>query len=156
MTIPLGSRSLLFVAAMLAAGCTSTEEVKHEAEAEIPPGRSEQEAEVRFEMRTDTVSAVPSTDTKEPDSLALLARFLFSVQIGAFKDPQNADLVQRKARSRFQLPVMNEFDAQANLYQIRVGLFDDRDGAEALRQAMQTQYPKEYTDCWIVQVRREK
>jgi cell division septation protein DedD len=109
---------------------------------------------VEFETRTDTVkSERPNEQGSAPlQSREPLIRFM--VQIGAFKDPQNASRVQVAARERYHLPVLNDYQADTELYQIRIGFFASRDSAYAFRDRLQKEYPDDYKGSWVVQLNR--
>jgi cell division septation protein DedD len=76
------------------------------------------------------------------------------VQIGAFKVARNASRVQTTARSRYHLPVLNDYNTAHALYQIRIGFFETKDDAYKFRQQMQLEHPADYKDAWVVQLRR--
>jgi cell division septation protein DedD len=89
-----------------------------------------------------------------PDTSEARADIWFAVQIGAFKDPQHATMAQGLARDRYHLPVINEFSLPAGLYQIRLGAFPSHDAAHEFLTMMQQDYPVEYRDSWVVQLKR--
>jgi cell division septation protein DedD len=76
------------------------------------------------------------------------------VQIGAFKDPHLATAVQSTARQRYHMPVLNDYNIQVGLYQIRLGFFETRSSAQAFRRKMVQEYPADYKDSWVVQLPR--
>lgn len=76
------------------------------------------------------------------------------VQIGAFKDPHNASKVQVSARNRYHMPVLNDYDIAHGYYQIRIGFFESEDAARALCERLQKEYPNDYKDSWVVQLKR--
>lgn len=78
----------------------------------------------------------------------------YMVQIGAFKDPQYAAAVQTAARDRYHLPVLNDFNTSHALYQIRIGFFETREDAYNFRQKMRKDFPGDYKDAWVVQLKR--
>jgi len=78
----------------------------------------------------------------------------YMVQIGAFKDPHRASEVQAEARKRYKMPVLNDYHAALGLYQIRLGFFVSRVSAHEFRQRMIKDYPAEYRDSWVVQLKR--
>jgi cell division septation protein DedD len=106
---------------------------------------------VSFEKSTDTVDVLrrgePSSGVLEPNPRDTL----YSVQIGAFRDLGNASSAEVRAQERFAHPVLRYHDA-AGLFHIRVGRFSTRRAAESLRSEMQTTYPRDYHDCWVVQI----
>jgi cell division septation protein DedD len=137
---------------LLAQGCGPSEEAE-EAPATSPKvevGSQRRE----FETKTDTVNTVTGAlhRRSQPSSDALQVRYM--VQVGAFKDPQNASKIQALTRERYHLPVVNDYLGKLALYQIRVGFFESREAATAFLQRMQKEYPKDYKDSWVVQLRR--
>jgi hypothetical protein len=52
------------------------------------------------------------------------------------------------------MPVLNDYHIQMGLYQIRIGFFETRRGAEAFRKRMVMEHPAEYKDSWVVQLKR--
>jgi cell division septation protein DedD len=152
----LGILSVLFCSAALLTGCGSVEESQEEPPAPPPSAPMEQPKapDVEFEMKTDTVDAVKRFEHAGGDSGATEVGVRYLVQVGAFKEPQNASATQIKARERFTQTVLNDFDKVTGLYQIRIGFFETRESAEAFRQKIQTEYPGEYTGSWIVTLKR--
>jgi len=132
-------------------GCSSPEE----ATQETPTDATTERQEVRFEVRTDTVVVVKPDEAVVASPAPREAEIRFAVQIGAFRDPENARSVGDAARGRFSSPVTNNYDTESGLYLVRVGAFETRDQAHELRVKMQRAYPKDYRDCWIVQVKGE-
>jgi cell division septation protein DedD len=88
-------------------GCASSEEIQEEMS---PPaaGVEQKNPDVEFEMKTDTVEAVRHGDQASATTDSASSRIRYAVQIGAFKDPQNATILQAKSRERFTFPVLNE------------------------------------------------
>ena len=74
----------------------------------------------------------------------------YTIQIGAFLDPQHAVRAQRLAREWFSdHPVFNQFEASLKLYRVSIGKFDARADAVALLKEMMKLHPKEYAECWV-------
>jgi cell division septation protein DedD len=144
-----GTLALLFLLSGAIAGCGTGEEAARHTERESPeiPPRM-------FEIRTDTVDAVegPRTST-ERDSTDETGTG-FALQIGAFRDPRNASAAQTAARSRFEVPVTNEYNVASALYYIRAGFFRSRAEASLFRESIVRRFPAEYSDSWIVEVKR--
>ena len=141
---------------MLCAGCGTTEEVPPAPPpASVPaPAKQEEQAPIRFETKTDTVNTVGTADHAEPATDSRTPQIRFMVQIGAYKDPQNANTVQVTARDRYHLPVLNDYHTVLGLYQIRIGFFESREAAQDFLGKMQHDYPTDYKDSWIVQLKR--
>jgi len=140
---------------LLWAGCGSTEEAEEEATPPPPsPVWHPVEPPVSFQTRTDTVvSATPLTQST-PVVASRDPEIRFMVQVGAFKDAHNASRVQALTRQRCTIPVLNDFNTEIGLYQIRVGFFETREAAQAFRQQLVTDYPEDYRDAWVVQLTR--
>ena len=147
---------LVLLTGLLCAGCGSTEEVAPPSpQAPAPsPTKQEEAPPIRFETKTDTVNTVGNVEHPEPTADAREAQIRFMVQVGAYKDPQNASTVQVTARDRYHLPVLNDYHATLGLYQIRIGFFESREAAQQFLEKMQHDFPTDYKDSWIVQLKR--
>jgi cell division septation protein DedD len=139
---------VLFLAssALLVLGCAAEEKVQ-----QVPPPSPRT---VEFETTTDTVYTKMAESHSESDNDSLGPGPRYAVQIGAFKDPSNASRLQATTRSRYHLPVINNFHTTYALYQIRIGFFESREEANAFRSRIQAEYPSDYGDSWVVQVKR--
>ncbi len=141
--------SAALVALAIAAGCGSHEQATEEQS--VIPQQQEQQPPVSIETRTDTVAAIHAPAQEPPSRPATTAGAQrFKVQIGAFRDPQHASLVQNLARERFALPASNEYDTGTGTYRIRIGSFETRKDAEDFRRKIQQEFPGEYGDAWII------
>jgi cell division protein FtsN len=109
--------------------------------------------DLAFETRQDTVVALNAPGTGSPSAETLAPQIRFMVQIGAFRDPKLASAVQTRARERFHLPVLNDYHTQLALYQVRIGFFETNESAQEFRRKMQTEYPLDYSDSWIVRLK---
>lgn len=148
---------ILCIAALLTS-CGSIEEMQQE---EVLPPVVQPEPVIKspepppsFETNTDTVvmtntqPAVPQADSlRQPE-------IRFMVQIGAFKDPTNASVIQGLARERYRMPVFSDYNSTIAMYQIRIGFFESRETAQAFRQKMSDDFPNDYRDAWVVQLAR--
>ncbi len=145
---------LLFVLSplVIAAGCGTSEPT--EESAAVPAPQPPPPPKAAFETRTDTVSALHRSDRSHPPTSPREAQVRFMVQIGAFKDPQRASRIQTTARERYHLPVLNDYNSRYALYQIRIGFFESRDAAYTFRQRMRQDFPSDYNDAWVVQLKR--
>jgi cell division septation protein DedD len=133
-------------------GCSSPEQAGQDA----APEATTENREVRFEVRTDTVEVLKLDESVAAAPGAREPGIHFAVQIGAFRETENARSVGEVARARFSHPVTSKYDAASGLYLVRVGTFETRDAAHELRLEMQKKYSKDYRDCWIVQVKEEE
>ena len=119
-----------------------------------PPAVQQPPRRPDFETRTDTVAPVLRTIRKHTPSIRKEPQIRFMVQIGAFKDPEMASKVQVTARMRYHLPVLNDYHTTLGLYQIRIGFFETRTAANTFRKKMRGEYPEDYRDSWVVQLKR--
>jgi cell division septation protein DedD len=148
---------LIAIPLLYLSGCGSAEETTEQlppppqpAVAVKPPV---QEKPV-FETRTDTIAAVRKSERHPGGTSRREPQIRFMVQIGAFKDPQNASQVQTTARQRYHLPVLNDYHTKLGLYQIRIGFFETREAAQTFRSQMMREFPTDYKDTWVVQLKR--
>jgi cell division protein FtsN len=135
-------------------GCGAAEESQ---DATPPPAASatQQGAQkLGFETRVDTVKTVSRGDHARIDEAPRERQIRFMIQIGAFKDARNASRVQGIARERYHMPVLNDYHTRLGLYQIRLGFFETREQALAFQHKMQSSYPSDYKDAWVVQLKR--
>lgn len=140
---------------LILAGCGSSSDADREW-MNIPPMDTTVHArKTTFETRTDTIDAEgaqPKTQTSP--ATAASAELRFTVQIGSFTDAKNASLAQATARRRYQLPVVNDYDAQRRRYQIRIGFFESKEAASAFCAKLQSDFPQEYKDAWVAQINK--
>lgn len=151
--IKLLPHTLLLVLLFIIAGCGSVPETE-ENNAPQAPAVKPAPPKLEFETRTDTVALekarLDSAAARRSEEL----RVRYMVQIGAFKDPHYASMVQVTARERYQMPALNDYNSALALYQIRIGFFETREDANAFRARMQKEYPQDYKDAWVVQLKR--
>ncbi len=149
-------RTMLLAPVLVLVGCGSTEEAAQTPAPPPPPVPAAQEVRPKpdFETRTDTVAAVRRTSGARANPSHHTPQIRFMVQIGAFKDPENASRVQTLARERYHLPVVNDYHTKLALYQIRIGFFETRSEADVFRARMKQEHPTEYSDSWVVQLKR--
>ena len=151
-------RPLLLLVIVLLAGCGSTDQVSDDMtgseDTEFATPASPPQKQVEFVTRTDTVDALRTDSPAATDSLTATGKEEFAIQIGAFRDPQNAVRFQKLTRERYHHSMSNEFNPGLGLYQIRIGSFLREEEARVLLLRMQAEYPLEYKDAWIVQVSR--
>jgi cell division septation protein DedD len=135
-------------------GCGSSGEPAGTGRPAPPSPRSESPERVQFHTQADTVLALHAAEHGTVGAPGRTAQIRFMVQIGAFRDPHRASAVQAGARKRYRMPVMNDYLAGPGLYQIRIGFFETRESARSFQQQMRRDYPSEYGDSWIVQLKR--
>jgi len=73
----------------------------------------------------------------------------FSVQVGAYKMPDNADRIVALAKERFAKSVYIYQDNLDNLYKVLIGDFSSKDEARRFRDEMAQQFPADYKDAWV-------
>ena len=143
---------LVSVPLLVLGGCggseSTTEQSPSPAPVVQPPRRPD------FETRTDTVTTVRKAPRKRTTTPRREPQIRFMVQIGAYKDPQMASDVQTTARKRYHMPVLNDYHTKLGLYQIRLGFFETRPAANVFREKMIRDFPKDYKDSWVVQLKR--
>ncbi len=145
---------LILLAASSLVGCGAAEQIQEPTTPPPMPSPKEEVMRMEFKSKTDTIDVM---QTGRPESAGIPGReseIRFMVQIGAFRTPPLAAAVQTLARNRYHMPVLNDFVLKAGLYQIRIGFFETRAAANAFRAKMQKEYPEEYKDAWVVQLRR--
>ena len=135
-------------------GCGSSREPAAGGNPGPPIPRSESPDRVQFHTQADTVTALHGSELGMVGTPGRTPQIRFMVQIGAFRDPHHASAVQAGARKRYHMPVMNDYLAGSGLYQIRIGFFESRENAHSFQQQMRRDYPSEYGDSWIVQLKR--
>lgn len=129
-----------------------------EAEKEWSPGTDSLQATPRtpaFETRTDTVTTqMPHNRFADTSGAQPGAGIRYMVQIGAFKEASHATAVQTLARQRYDLPVVNDYNAQRKLYQVRIGFFETEADAQAFKARLIREYRSDYWDAWAVQINK--
>ncbi len=147
---------LILVAFSLLSGCGNVPEAQQaDVRAETPPPVVVQTPpKIEFETKTDTVAMEKALLDSVAAHETRNIQIKYMVQIGAFKDPQLATSVQAAARDRYHLPVLNDFNTSHTMYQIRIGFFETREDAYDFRQKMRMDFPDDYKDAWVVQLKR--
>ncbi len=148
---------------LLLTGCSSSNEsaarqagtpaVQNTGRAEEPAARVDKPV-----TPADTVNVTvrnterPSYEPKSQTSTAArqaVPTGRYSVQLGAYKMPDNAERIASLARERFRLNVYTSYDKNDNLYKVMLGDFASKDDARAFRDSMVQQYPLDYRDAWV-------
>lgn len=147
---------LILLCAFISGGCGTTSEVGDLPPAAPPATQTVRETPPRreFETRTDTVTTEKTAILSPPSAAGREPVIRYTVQIGAFKNPKNASQVQTIARTRYHLPVINDYDMNQALYQIRIGFFESQEAAQEFAEQLRREYPAEYRDSWIIQLKR--
>jgi cell division septation protein DedD len=140
---------------VVGSGCGTTEETEETLPpAPKPAAKDESPPKVVFESRTDTIAVDHLNLPEKATPGGQRSAIRFMVQIGAFKDPHLATAVQTTARQRYHLPVLNDYNLKFGLYQIRIGFFETYESASVFKARMQREFPGEYKDSWVVQLKR--
>jgi hypothetical protein len=137
---------LLAVTALALTGCKSPAVLTDDADDDAME-------DSYFSARQDTVrvqSYVDDTGTAERTP-AEPGRY-FTVQLGAYKQPANAEQAYRNAMRRFSLETNTEYDPADELYKITVGIFADYDTARTFCDRIIRDYPSDYADAWVVEI----
>ena len=147
--------AFLITAVLSLIGCSSSKESSEnqkattQKEAEKAPPQSPDVA-----PKVDTVT-VDRQDTQRPvydqkntiPSPTPTGRF--TVQVGAYKMPDNADRVASLARERFGRNVYTILDKADNLYKVMIGDFPTKDEARNFRDEMVQKFSSDYKGAWV-------
>jgi cell division protein FtsN len=158
---------IFFLVSLFFGGCSSSDESQGETEEEITQG--EQPApkvgvykpgvgrDTVFITKKDTVVIrviqQPKTELTEgePAEISVPEGALFTVQIGAFRNPANGDQAYRKAMQEFTESVYKDYNASSDFHRVMVGNFQTKTEALAFRQ---TCVEKGYADAWVLPIKR--
>jgi len=160
------------VITILFVGCSASKENSEEQEETTPPQAVKTETkkppqpESKFSQTVDTVSASvqkesrPSYEAKTipstPPSEVVTVKGKYTVQIGAYKMPDNAERVASLARERYNSKSVYTIpDKINNLYKVMIGDFMTSDEARDFRDQMARVYPSDYKDAWVSEIPQE-
>jgi cell division protein FtsN len=149
---------LIMLLPLIIGGCGSSDETYQEAPPPpIPPpyvirDTIRIETPVAFQVQSDTVAPRSGPAAGHDLHTSAVPDIRYSVQIGSFKIAANAADVQARARERYGIPVVNDFNTVTGLYQIRIGFFASRESAMDLRNRLAREFPAEYGDAWVVRL----
>lgn len=137
---------LVFTMLFLIVGCKSPAVVSETVEAD-------KVEESIFAARQDTVKIQAFTEAPLVVDRAVeeIGAF-FTVQIGAYKQPLNAEQVNRQAQQRFNLETSTNYDATDELYKITVGQFTNYGQARTFCDRIMREFPSDYYDAWVVEI----
>jgi cell division septation protein DedD len=144
-------------------GCSSAKETTDKQETPPPPtevkNAPEQPAPKTEQpplKKIDTVNVdvqntqKPTYEPKEtPPPPPSLPIGKYSVQIGAYKMPDNADRIAALAKERFNMNVYTSLDQVDNLYKVMIGDFNSKDEARNFRDEMVRKFPSDYKGAWV-------
>jgi cell division protein FtsN len=154
---------LCFVSLLTLIGCSSSKQTQDDSKTPPPPTEAKPLSEIPAqvpaapEKKIDTLKVdvkdtqKPAYEEKEipPPSPSPMPTGNFSVQIGAYKMPDNADRIASLAKERFNMKVYTLVDRADNLYKVMIGDFNTKDEARNFRDEMATKFPGDYKDAWV-------
>lgn len=112
----------------------------------------------RFNVKADTLSAhTRKKGNGDKASISVRAAAptkYYSVQIGAYTKKVNADRNYTKTQKRFRLPMIRLYEGGIKMERICTGRFATKKEAEDFLKKIQAQYPKEYTEAWVVMFKK--
>jgi cell division protein FtsN len=145
--------ALCMTVSLLSAACGPSS-VSEREWMNIPPMDTTRTSQ-SFETRTDTVFAKGEKPEERTASRATDAtRVQYTVQVGSFKTATHAATIQARARQRYHLPVVNDYDSQRRRYRVRIGFFDTNEEALQLCGKLKKEFPEDYKDAWVTQLNK--
>ena len=119
------------------------------------PG-SQKRKQQGFVTQEDTIEAQVETKTSllERKRAALRTKKYYSVQVGAFRVPSNADRCQKLVTQRFKFRAVNFYDKAIKMYRVTIGDFTKKKDAFAFWRSLKEKYPKDYADSWVAEMRK--
>ncbi len=81
-------------------------------------------------------------------------KHFFAVQIGAFKTPANAMRAEETIKKRYRHKTLSFFDEQLKLVRVFVGNFSTAAQANEFRKTLQKEFPKEYSQSFVWELKR--
>lgn len=146
--------------ALLLIGCSSSQQSSEEQRGtetppvQKPPEQSPPKPEVSVTPKVDTLSVNKETTPKpsyeeKATSSHSLPTGRFSVQVGAYTMPDNADRIASLAKERFGKNVYSTIDKGDKLYKVMVGDFMTKEEARSFRDEMVQKFPSDYKDAWV-------
>jgi cell division septation protein DedD len=179
MEIPMNARHSLFLVpfiaiALLAAGCSASEEAAKTDDTTSPEFQKTDKQEVvlpttetppgsKLEDIQSTEKNVPVVEPKpeaakdpQPEQQKSVegqkkGLLMWSVQLGAFKAESGAMQLVTEAKGKFNQPVYKDFDPVSQLYKVTVGSFQTREQASQFKEEV---IGKGYAGAFSVEVRR--
>jgi cell division protein FtsN len=145
---------VLFLSAVLLAGCGTSQQTSTPAPQSAPPSAQQEPAVKQQPKPADKVDTleVSTQNNRKPDYPPAPPAAItggIAVQAGAYKLQESADRVAVLARERFSRPVSVQFDNTAGLYKVMIGSFTSKDEARRFRDQIVAQYPTDYKDAWV-------
>jgi cell division septation protein DedD len=111
-----------------------------------------------FVTQEDTIEAhlvtrTPQSESGHPSHAHAVKKY-YSVQIGAFRISFNADRCLRLIKKRTTYSTVHFYDKAIKMYRVTVGHFIKKEEAFAFRKSLKKNFPKDYRDCWVVEMKR--
>ena len=78
----------------------------------------------------------------------------FTVQVGAFQSTGSADRTADLAGDRYTRSIYTFFDETGGFYKVYIGIFNTKEEARRFRDRMAQQYPGDYRDAWVAELKR--
>ena len=111
-----------------------------------------------FSVQADTLSATPrkkGSKTAQPIEMRQTAqKKYYSVQIGAYKLRSNIENNKKILEKRFRQPVIIFFENGIKMTRMCVGNFPTKSAAMSFLLQMQKQYPGEYRQAWVAELKK--
>jgi cell division septation protein DedD len=160
-----------FVPGVFLIGCSSSEPPQKSATEQQPVPQlrtSEQPVTAKpkplkspqgFIAREDTIEAQLVKKSKQQGQphnqfKAIEKKKYYSVQVGAFRIMANAERCQRLVKKRFHKPVYQFYDRPIKMYRVAVGNFSMKKTAFIFLHQVKKDFPKDYSDAWVAELRR--
>ena len=139
------------------AGCSSSDQSGGQQESQsAPPAKTAPTSAEEVTKKSDTLNVNvqntqrPAYNQQSPSGTQPVpASGKYSVQIGAYKQAENADRIASLARERFGKNVYTIPDKANDLYKVMVGDFAVKDDARKFRDEMVQKFPNDYKDAWV-------
>ncbi len=144
--------AIVLSAALIVMGCSSSHKTTTGTETQSPAPETKAG---QMDQKVDTVNVgvqnnqKPTYESGAPSTTGVRPAGRYSVQIGAYQMPDNADRVASLAKERFTTSIYTFLDKKDNLYKVMIGDFTTKDDARRFRDDMVQKYPGDYKDAWV-------
>jgi cell division protein FtsN len=127
----------------------------------VKPSAPAQTNRQGFTTKEDTIEVESAQRSRRSDHtpitvqprVAPAPRAPYAVQIGAFKDAQNASrAVERLAQRYAHATAAKQYDEALKLYRVTVGEFMTEKEALRFAAGLKKKYPREYSHAWVVRI----
>jgi hypothetical protein len=103
---------------------------------------------------TQGAPALTTAQTEAAADSTVLPLNKFTVQVGAYQSRQSADRTAGLAGDRFTRNIYTFYDAEGNFFKVFIGVFDSKEEARRFRDRMAQQYPQDYRDAWVAELKK--